>query len=643
MAGAPTRRLAGDVLEPLRRLGGEQEEVWEGAEATFLVSRKAWQAHRDFSGGVLVHQGPETVVAADATLYDRPGLLRALASAGIEPAGDSPSALIEAAYRAWGTELVRHLNGDYAFALWDRRRRRLFAARDPIGGRPLFVTRIGQGVALSSSCRTLAELRGTAAALNLANLGALVGGLGWSHGSDTAYEGIDVLLPGRTLAWADGRTVEDRFWRAEARADRAVSSMDAAAEELRGLLRVAVTERLGSEGATAWMSGGWDSTAVFAAGQDGLAPSERGRFRPVSISYPEGDPGREDAYIQAAADRWGSAVHWIDSASLELLEGLVERCGETDEPPAHLYERWNRGLARGTRSLGARVAVDGGGGDQLFQVSDIRLADLLARGKWLAFASEAWARRGFGWRHAARLGLLPHLPPGVVAAAERWTGRRIPRHYLERNLTPWVRGDREGREALRARDLASLRSERGGSHAETETQLYLSMPVWGWGAAYMRGALLDEGVEVRSPLLDLRVVEFALGRPVAERADGKETKRLLRAAMRGLLPDSVLQARPHRTGVTVGFSRARMRELYPVLLRRLLGAPLRLAELKLVEPGALRRAIEEYLAGRGDDFLRVNLFHTMKVEFWLRGLDVRGSRQPRAAEPGHLATRPSAA
>lgn len=143
----------------------------------------------------------------------------------------------------------------------------------------------------------------------------------------------------------------------------------------------------------------------------------------------------------------------------------------------------------------------------------------------------------------------------------------------------------------------------------------------------MRGVLLEEGVEARSPLLDSKVVDFAMGRPIAERSDGWQTKVLLRKAMIGLLPPEVLAPRSHRTGVTVGFSRMRMKEAYPDLLARLFAEPLRMAELGIVDVEALRSAAALFLSGGGDEFLRVNLFHAMKVEFWLRGVECRAAAE----------------
>jgi asparagine synthase (glutamine-hydrolysing) len=606
------------ALGRLAHLGGADEQRWTDGEALLAATRKPWELGPDHAGPVLLLESADLVVAADASLYGRGALLGDLESAGVTPEGASPSHLIAAAYRAWGPLLPAHLVGDFAFVIWDRRLHRLVAARDPLGMRALFVAKTGDRIAFASSSRALADLTGRADQLNLACLGAQVAGLIWSNGIDTAFVGVDPVPTGHCVTWEGGRTEVRRFWQATGAPASHPSDPAEAALELRDLLGRATVERLSGGTTAVWMSGGWDSTAVFAAGQYALPASDRSRLRPVSISYPEGDPGREDELIREVAARWDAEPHWIESDAIPLLDGLEERAALADEPPAHLYELWNRELARGARAIGASVALDGCGGDNLFQVSDVVLADLLRTGRLVEFARRARARRGAGWKYLARAGVLPLLPDAVLRAGERVAGRRIPRHYMEHPAAPWLRREFMVQHGLRERALDTLRATRGESLAQTENMLYVSAPAWSWAGGYMRSALLQEGVEARSPLLDVRVVEFALSRPVSERTDWSETKILLRRAMEGLLPATVLAPRARRTGSTAGFSARRMREAYPVLLRRLFGQPLRLAELGVVDPAVLKAAADRW-AEQGDDSARVGLFDAMRVEFWLRG------------------------
>ena len=606
----------------VRHFGGSEAERLDLPEAVFGVARRAWQRTADLAGRELVLREGDLVVLSDASLYDRERLIAELRARG-EPLRDGdPGHLLASAWRAWGPEMVEHLIGDYAFAIHDLARGTLFAARDPMGSRPLYYSVQGHTLALASSSRAVASWRGSTGELNLACLGAQVAGTVLSMGTDTVYAGVDVLRPGFSLTYAGGVAHTRRFWHPPSRPDAAASTVADAANAFGDLLKRVVADRLGQGTSTVWMSGGWDSTAVFGAGRAALREHAPGgaSLLPVSIRYPHGDPGYEDPWVEATAERWGAPIEWIESEDVPLLDGFEQRAIESDEPPAHLYERWNVALARGTRRLGGHVALDGCGGDNLFQVSDVVMADALRRGRVGAAVSMARARRPLGWRYLVRHALIPLVPRGLLRVLSRVVRRNVPLHYMEMDRARWV-PERFVREyGLRERDLAVLDELPGDTHAQSENLAYVTLPALAWGGAYMRGVLLREGVEARSPLLDPRVVDFALRRPVADRVSEADTKILLRTAVKGWVPDEVLASRRFRTGVTSGYSRRRMAESYPVLLDRLFSQSLRVADLGVVDPASLRRAADDWRAGRGDHF-RTELFNTMRVEFWLRGQD----------------------
>ncbi len=618
---ATTRAMLGAM--PHRGDPPRTGESWSDGRSVLAVTRLEWELGSDFSGptGVLVEGG--TCVAADASLYHRADLRRRLAALGVGTTGDTPSHLILAAYRAWGVGCAAHLEGDFSFVIWDGPRRQAVCARDFMGRRALYYAECDRKLVVASTVGGVLAHPGCTPTLNVGALGALAAGLLWSAGSDSCYSDIAVLPAAHVLVWRAGTTaVSTPFWRPPVRDPAAVvSSLDDGADELRELLESAVVEQMGREApTTVWMSGGWDSTAVFAAGMAALtgAPIEGAQqsLRPVSISYPTGDPGREDELIEDVASFWHADVHWLDIGTIPLLAGLEERAARSDEPPSHLYESWNRALARGTRACGARITLDGAGGDQLFQVSDIYLADLLMRGHWNLLASELRTRRVQGLRHIFRNTVEPLLPLALARVISRHSGSNGG-HYLERPLPSWVRPEFVASHGLVERERAWLPPRRVRNRADAENRVFFTAPMWAWGGSYMSGVLLEEGVEARSPLLDRRIVEFALRRPVSERAHGYETKILLRRAVRGLLPDHLLAPRAYRTGVTSGYSNREMRADYPALFRELFRSPLQLAELGIVDRAALERAVDQFME-QGGEFERVSLFHTLKTELWLR-------------------------
>ena len=157
---------------------------------------------------------------------------------------------------------------------------------------------------------------------------------------------------------------------------------------------------------------------------------------------------------------------------------------------------------------------------------------------------------------------------------------------------------------------------RRGRGWRREAHFFLASPYLSRAFQCLSGFALEAGVELRSPLYDRRVVEFACSRPREERNDGRETKRLLRRSMRGLLPDEVLVPRPYRTGITTAYSDRKMRESYPRLMEPLLDS-LRLAELGIVDRRALTEAWQEFLRTGAND-LKIPLFLTLNVELWVR-------------------------
>jgi asparagine synthase (glutamine-hydrolysing) len=266
------------------------------------------------------------------------------------------------------------------------------------------------------------------------------------------------------------------------------------------------------------------------------------------------------------------------------------------------------------------VALDGIGGDALFQVSSVFLADLLAAGRWGELRRE-WRHHGArgGRRVRARSFVrqvaLPALPPALLAAAGVLRGRAL-LHHRTRRVPAWL----DARFA-RAHDLAELgvpETDRrpGESRAALESRWYLAS---GWSAAvlsFVSRLALAAGLEVRSPYYDRRVVAFAAARPREERRAGNETKRLVRAAVRGLLPDEVLAPRTHRTGTTAGYFVRTMQSELPGLMAHL--RSFALADVGIVDADALRGAAARFLAHPRPDGEAGNLFFTLQTELWLR-------------------------
>ena len=618
-AGATHHALrAGTMLSAMRTLGDEIIEAHETSAAGVLLAMAtgthAWERDLGGSATSIAARGP-LACASDARLYHRDDLRRALGASTFPLSTDAE--LILAAYEKWDVDGFTRLEGDFAFVLWDEARGRLVAARDFAGHRMLYHAHAGDALLLATTVAGLLADPRVPRELDLTAIATVAAGL-WAHAPRTAYRAIEELPAGHALIWSRDsamRTVP--FWRAPDSILHRRAPIAAAAEELRALLVDAVRERLAPAGPTGLsLSGGWDSTAVGGAATVALRGSASRRLLPVSISYPEGDPGREDELIRDVVAHWGMGTNWLQVDSIPLLADAEASARARDLPFGHAYEQWNRALSRCARAGGARVMLDGVGGDQLFQVSDIYLSDLFGQGRWVELARQLRQKDGAGLRDLWRWAVRPALPPVVQALLARARGAAPPTHHLHREPPFWFTARFLRTHDLVGRDEAAMPQLPSGSRVLAETHAFLRFPFFARIVGTLRQFALEEGVELRSPLLDDRVMRFAARRPWSERADGRETKILLRRAMSGLLPDHVLAPRPHRTGITSAYFLRQLRGPARAFIESVLQDPL-LASVGMIDAPRLRHAWKHVLE-HDDDEIGARLYFTVQAELWLR-------------------------
>jgi asparagine synthase (glutamine-hydrolysing) len=559
------------------------------------------------------------VVLADATIYYAAELCAALGNR-VSPSA-SPSELVLAAFRSFGPACVSYLEGDFAFLVWDRHRQRIFCARDFTGRRPLYVAEWRGNLLVASSLDSIAALPGFDAQVDLTSVGADAAGLLFALDDETCMRGVCTLRAGHTARWSAGeRLSSERFWHPSPPADRVMAFEDAAVH-LRELLVTAVSERMSADGPTAvWMSGGRDSTAVFGAGMDARRRGLRHSvLQPICRSHSVGDSGREDEIIEEIAQFWHVAPRWVNAHDTPLFASQRNRTRWSAEPFAQPFEGHTRALANSARSIGASVALDGYGGDFLFQVSRIYLADLVARGR-VRQAVREWrsldrGKEGFdGFFHYAVRPLLPRWAAKALGPA---LGERAVRASLERTAAPWIhKRFLEDHGIVDRFALLGPDAQDGRSATEREGRFYLTHQFFARINAKMTGFALDCGVELRSPLFDQRVVQFAFSRPHEEKNKAGDQKRLLRAAMRGLLPESVLGVRRVKTGTLASYFAGQMQSEGLQRLTQVRSSHA-LADAGIIEPKAFESAIARYRAEGASYPFAESLYCTLQAETWL--------------------------
>jgi asparagine synthase (glutamine-hydrolysing) len=607
------------MLAASRRRGGDRSRIWSSDDGLIGVTRAEWEMGPDFADGELVLERGQLVVATDARLYYREDLRRAVRSAGARAESDSSSQLIASAYMAWGTGMCQPLEGDFAFVLWDRQRRQLVAACDFAGTRPLHFAWTGGRLILASSLTGVLAHPAVSREINRLAVAEQLIGASSTCVEETVYRAIQRVPAGARLTWQPGQApVIQRFWEPPIFDREDGVGAAEAAEQLRAVLRGAVRERLATSGSTAVLtSGGYDSPSILALGQMAARQAGSGPVVPVSMSYPEGDPGREDELITAVANRLNLRVQWTDVADVPGFPDALTWAREREEPFAHQYDQWNRVLHRRARQVDARVVLGGNGGDQFFSVSPVFLADLCRSGHWLELAREASAL-GLGRRIGDLLHwtMQPLLPAGVLRMARHVSGKAL-RPHLQSRMPAWLDLDAATVEALRERQWSYALRRPGETFASAETAWYLTTSFGQRICSIVTAIGLDEGLETRSPMYDRRVIEFMARRPRVDRFSQGEAKRLLRRAMAGVLPESHLVARRTRTGLPHRYLQRARREAIPAWSQALGGRTL-LGDLGLVDVTALQRAAHRYLSNpRWEGTLGTELFNVFSAEFWL--------------------------
>jgi asparagine synthase (glutamine-hydrolysing) len=613
------------VLEMATR-GAERMDCRAGEVAGVAAGRFEWEMEATSSGPLVVDDG-DCVVVLDGTLYYRDALRRKITGASggrFDLGGESAGHLLLGAYRAWGADLAQHLEGDFAFALWDRAGQLLVCARDIFGTRPLFYGRKGARVVVASMATTVARRSEHGGELDLGAIGESLSG-GFNLGEDTAYRGVAVVPVGHTLVVARGGKVTLRsHW--EAPAPSRASSFEEGAEELRALLTDSVDERMAERGTTAlWLSGGWDSSALFACSQRALGRRASSReIALVSMSYPVGNLGREDEAILTVAERYGATVNFVQSDDVPLFPPDVAlEASQRDLPFAHAFEMWSRTMGERSRALGARVVMTGTGGDEMFAGSNIYLADLLRRGAWGTLALDWYRIRG-----RTLNGFRERVLNPALAARDGGNDPDQPGPF-EQKLMPWLRDDFVARHHLRERERANAPYGRRSTLLDTEQLWGLTAPMFSRIRSTLAAAQMRAGVVNRSPFLDSRVLRFAFGRPRSERVTARETKRLLRRAMKGLLPDEFLAPRPARTGITTQYMREQLHGPARPFIDAAFERPV-LAEVGILDADRLRSDWQKYLeTGKG---LALSFYDVYQTESWLRAHLGAGTEQALRSE-----------
>jgi asparagine synthase (glutamine-hydrolysing) len=613
----------------------------------------------DLAGGAqpLVTAGGQVVGVVNGEIYNAPALRAELAACGQIFATASDSEVAVCGFAAWGERVLERIEGQFALALWDARRRTLLLARDRAGEKPLFYALLPGGtLAFASELKALALYPGVDRGIEP---GALARFLLHEHvpAPWAMLRGARKLEPGQALRIRPGQPPQLlRYWDIPIGAGAGApgaGTAGALVAELRAEIERAVRDRLVADVRLGvFLSGGLDSSLVAVH-----AARARPRIDTFSIGF--ADPSHDESHhARRVARLIGSRHHEHRVTAAELL-GLVPGLGELmDEPlgdssllPTHILSRFARGQVT--------VALGGDGGDEFFAGYPTFLAEA-----WLGRPLDAlprWARRGLHGALTAAVAALPSsagylstdfvlrqlargLPaPGPAARHQAWLAAFLPgelRSLLHPDLASALADDPLD-DTIRAR--AARAGDRSPCTADQLLYLYARGYLGDGVLTKVDRASMAVSLEVRAPLLDRRIMALAAGAPARLRLRHRIPKWLLRQAARGLLPDDLIDRRKHGFAMPVAaWLRGELRDL---LLDTL--APRRLRQQGWLRPAAVQELLHRHLSGRADH--RKQLWTLLCLQSWLdRRAELASAvtpepRPPPALEPPRPARRPDTA
>lgn len=560
--------------------------------------------------GALPMQKAHLTTAFNGEIYNYPALRQTLEAQGVRFRSNSDTEALLELYLRYDVDMLGHLRGMFAFALWDAAQRRLLLSRDRVGKKPLYYYHDARTLVFASEVKALLCHPAVPRESNLdAHTLALYLGYGYVPAPHTAFKHIHALLPGHYLDVRGPEVRPVKYWQPPPQAPaQAVSDAQTAAyaEGLREALAEAVRLRLLSDVPLgAFLSGGLDSSLIAAL----MCQYSSARVKTFSIGFEGDESFDETPYARKVADVLNTehTAFTVKADALALLPKLVwhhdQPFADSSAVPTFLVSQLTR--------QHVTVALTGDGGDELFAGYErfyaaalLRKLRIVPRPLWkLVERTLAALPEGTGYynlaKRARRFMRGASLPPALA--------------YFD-----FVR-------LFNAELSAQLidQPDHAGAHFSALFKAYTAHNIPTLLEVNMTTYLPDDlliktdrcsmaaSLEARAPFLDSALVEMAATIPANLKLNGRTTKYILKAAARGLLPDDIIDRPKHGFGVPLG---AWLRRDISPVRDVLLSTTAR--QRGLLNTPALETLIDEHASGRRDHGHR--LWTLLTLEWWHR-------------------------
>ena len=508
--------------------------------------------------------------------------------------------LVARLYELHGVQAAERIAGPLAWILWDETRRKLVAIRDRVGIYCIYYALHGGKLWLSNQVELLLKAGAVLPSINPRAVVAHLQGLPPALG-ETFYEDVHALEPGYWLEITEDKLNSGRYWRIEAGPVLKLASDEEYASDLRDLLFRVVASHIPPGPAGVTLSSGLDSTSVSAAFKATHPSQELVAFSWVTPELVEADESRYTDEVCQYLNLPSAQIR----ADLAYPFSTPRGIQTTLASPFYNYytELWDE-VFQAVRQHGISTLFTGLSGDNLFGGNVFIYPDLLITGRWLELARQMgehlpkspWGKNRFNFfrKTTIRPVLDVYLPVWrrIRARHVPWLGEK----YKDLHKVVLIFPQNTPRMLPSRRQRLDL----------------LCDPVLSQISEYVTWQAAGHSIEMRHPLLDHRLLEYAASLPTSQTFRAGQRKIILRNAMRGYLPDSVLDMWGKIYPSAIFKRGVRERETEKVWN---LMTGMRAAELGYVDQAILRQNYQEYLDGKHED---ERFWHAITLEDWLR-------------------------
>lgn len=562
----------------------------------------------DLAGGVqpmtFKDHNADLVITFNGEIFNYIELRQELIGRGRRFTTTSDTEVVMQAYAEWGEDCVRHLNGQWAFAIQDASQKKLFLSRDRLGIRPLYYTTSGQTFLFASEVKAIFAHPGVSRAIDPVGLDQLC--TFWSPQSPrTIFEGINLLPPSHSLTVQEGKITVSRYWDVDFSETFDNISSRELEDQLLDLLTDATRLRLRSDVPVgAYLSGGLDSSITSALAKD----LNRERLSTFSVEFenPEFD---ESTFQQEVARRLGTEHHTVRCSHDDIGRIFPQVIRHTETPilrtaPAPMFL-----LSRLVRDAGIKVVLTGEGADEAFGGYDIFKEAKLRR--FWSRLPESRVRPLLLQRLYPYMKNIQSQPPAYLRAffgvKPETVGHPFFSHLPRFELTGKLKAffmpevlaatfDHDPLIGAEAQLPAAFRQWESFAQAQYLETRGL-MPGYILSSQGDRMAMANS-IEGRFPFLDHRLVEFGAKLPSRLKMAGLDEKHILKNATKHLVPDSIRQRtkQPYRAPDTHSFfdtdsGMARFEYVDAML------SPSAIVDAGLFDPGAVNKLVEKAKRG----------------------------------------------